>query len=189
MHLSAVPPPVAKRPAWLGFQAIALTAARCSPNLATGDSLFKFQIMSLLSFPPLASCYPSNDHFKPQIYCICPICLWVMLCFILKSLLRIFLSLEPVLTFKPFQEIELIRPRWSPKVLITFPWIISHISLFPLSVPTARWLPKVFKWTGILFCFKTPWSHFVAFVPQSPASRESFSIQWNQKIIVCLKFK
>lgn len=150
MHLSAVPPPVANKPAWLGFQAIAFTAARWSPNFATGYSLFKFQIISLLSFPPLASYYPSKDHFRPQISCLWPICLWVMLCFILRSLLRIILSLEPVLSVDPFQAIELIRPWWSPKVRITFPWFMSHISVFPLSVPTARWPPLLLHPTLVI---------------------------------------
>jgi hypothetical protein len=39
MHLSAVPPPVARSPDWLGLHAIAFTAALWSLNLASGFSL------------------------------------------------------------------------------------------------------------------------------------------------------
>lgn len=163
MHLSAVPPPVANRPAWFGFHAIALTAARCSPNFATGYSLFKFQIINLLSFPPLANCCPSNDHLRPQISCLWPICLWVMLYFILKSLLRIILSLEPVLNVEPFQAIELILPWWSPRVLITFPWLMSHISVFPLSVPTAKWPPLLLQPTLVILLSKPVSQSFLTY--------------------------
>jgi hypothetical protein len=39
MHLSAVPPPVARTPDWFGFHAIAFTAALWSLNFTIGFSL------------------------------------------------------------------------------------------------------------------------------------------------------
>jgi hypothetical protein len=62
------------------------------------------------------------------------ICVWVILYFILKSLLRIILSLELELGGDPFQAFELICPWWSPKFLITFPWFMSRISLILLYI-------------------------------------------------------
>jgi len=126
--------------------------------LATGYSLFKFQIINLLSLPPLANYYPSNDHLRPQTSYLWPICLWIIFCLTLKSLLKIILSLDPVLKIEPFHAIELILPWWSPRVLIIFPWLISLISVFPLSVPTARWPPLLLHPTLVIL-LSNPASH------------------------------
>jgi len=70
IFLSAVPPPLASRPLWCGLQAIALTAARCSPNLQVGLESVPPQMKSLLSLPPLASWKVSAFHFRPQTSCL-----------------------------------------------------------------------------------------------------------------------
>ena len=117
MCLSAVPPPVANKPFWWGDQPIALTAAVWSWNLASGRLDCKFQIISLLSFPPDASCWSSKDHFKPQTSCLCPTSLLKWLPGALKSLCKILRSLLPVLTRDLLQAIELTLPRWPCKSL------------------------------------------------------------------------
>jgi len=66
IHLSAVPPPDARRPCWCGDHAIALTAAVCSVKRNTGCCDRWFQTSSWLSFPPEASSRSSCDHFSPQ---------------------------------------------------------------------------------------------------------------------------
>lgn len=70
--LSADPPPEAKTPWLWGFHASPFTAAECWLNLLTGTTECVFHIMSLLSFPPDASDWPSNDHFSPHTSCVCP---------------------------------------------------------------------------------------------------------------------
>ena len=75
--------------------------------------------MSLLSFPPLASCVPSNDHLRPQTSPLWPTCLWVMEFLTLKSLLKTFLSLDPVLTVEPFQDMALTLSK-CPLCVLTF---------------------------------------------------------------------
>lgn len=66
IHLSAVPPPDARRPCWCGDHAIALTAAVCSVSLNIGCCERWFHTSSWLSFPPDASSRSSCDHFSPQ---------------------------------------------------------------------------------------------------------------------------
>lgn len=151
MHRSAVPPPVARIPAWLGFHAIALTAAWCSPNLAWGYSLWRFHIISLLSLPPLASCWPSKLHFKPQTSCLCESNFLTMPLPILMSLLRIFLSLDPELTIDPFQEIALTLAKWPPSVLTSLQWLVSQIYVSPELVPIARCYPLLLQPTLVIW--------------------------------------
>lgn len=95
--LSAVPPPDTSNPCWWGDHARALTAAVCFNKLAVGWREWRLQIFSLLSFPPEANCCWSKDHFNPQTYCLCPASLDTY-CWSLKrkSLIKIFLSLEPL---------------------------------------------------------------------------------------------
>lgn len=66
MHLSAVPPPEAKRPWWWGDHAIAFTAAKWSVYVWTGDNDCVFHTYNLLSFPPDARYWLSGDHLRPQ---------------------------------------------------------------------------------------------------------------------------
>lgn len=140
MVLSLVPPPVARSPAWFGFHAIALTAAVCSLNLASGYWLWRFQIINLLSLPPLANCCPSNDHLSPHISYLCPSCLIVEL-LALRSLLKIILSLEPVLMVDPFQATALTLPLCPLRVLTCLQWVVSQIYVSPELVPIAKCWP------------------------------------------------
>lgn len=156
MHLSAVPPPVAKRPFWFGFHAIAFTAAWCSLNFAWALSECWFQIISLLSFPPLASCWPSKDHLRPHTSYLCPACLWVMLLLALRSLLKIILSLEPVLIVDPFHETALTLDKCPPKVLTILQWFVSQIWVSPWLVPIARCYPLLLH--PILVIWSSPGS-------------------------------
>jgi hypothetical protein len=66
IHLSAVPPPDARRPCWCGDHAIALTAAVCCVSRNTGCCDRWFHTNSWLSFPPEASSRSSCDHLRPQ---------------------------------------------------------------------------------------------------------------------------
>lgn len=74
MQRSAVPPPDASKPLWCGLHAIALTAALWDPNLCIGSvglELFPLDhTINLLSLPPDARYWSSNDHFRPQISCL-----------------------------------------------------------------------------------------------------------------------
>ena len=150
MQPSAVPPPVARRPAWLGFHAIALTAAWCSLNLAAAYSLLLFHIISLLSLPPLANYCPSNDHLRPQTSCLCPAYLCVIELLILTSLLKTILSLEPVLIVDPFQETALTLLRWPSRVLTSLHWVVSQIWVSPEFVPIAKCWPLLLQPTLVI---------------------------------------
>ena len=90
---------------------MAFTAAVCSWNFTMGLSERKFQIISLLSLPPDASCWSSNDHLSPQTSYLWPTILLNLSSLALKSRWRIFLSLLPVLKTFLFQAIELTRAR------------------------------------------------------------------------------
>lgn len=96
IHLSAVPPPDARRPFWWGDHAMALTAAVCSVSFKIGCwecwfhtrswksikqlvlhnqaighwNWYKGHAITItwLSFPPEASSLSSWDHFKPHTY-------------------------------------------------------------------------------------------------------------------------
>ncbi len=65
---------------------------------------------SLLSFPPDASYYSSGLHFKPQTSCLCPSSFAKKLFFILQSLCKIDLSLDPELSIELFHAIHPILP-------------------------------------------------------------------------------
>ena len=55
--------PEAMKPVLMqGPASSAFTAAECSVNRVTGVDCVRLQIGSLLSFPPDASCWSSNDH-------------------------------------------------------------------------------------------------------------------------------
>ncbi len=104
--LSAVPPPETSRPCWWGDHARAFTAAVCFVKLKVGELEYIDQMLSLLSFPPEASCCWSKDHFSPQTYCLCPTIL-LTVSWVLRSRTRIFLSLEPLARMlRLFQAIE-----------------------------------------------------------------------------------
>lgn len=86
IHRSAVPPPETNNPLWCGDQVSALTAALCEVNRHTGSNYFwGLQTSNLLSLPPEASYYSSNDHFSPQISYLWPESLLIKLDFDLKS--------------------------------------------------------------------------------------------------------
>jgi hypothetical protein len=55
-----------------GLQAKPLTAAQWSLNLWIGVLEEVDHIISLLSLPPEANWFPSNDHFRPHTYCVWP---------------------------------------------------------------------------------------------------------------------
>jgi hypothetical protein len=150
MHLSSVPPPVARSPFWLGFQAMALTAALCSLNFASAFWLCMFQIISLLSLPPLANYCPSKDHLSPQTSYLWPVWVWVILFLALMSLLMMVLSLDPVEIVEPFQETALTLPRWPPTVLTNLQWVVSQIWVSPELVPIARCCPLLLHPTLVI---------------------------------------
>jgi len=113
MVLSADPPPDAKTPWLWGFHARPFTAAQCWLNLFTGIVECVFHIKSLLSLPPEANDCPSNDHFKPQIYCVWP---WYTdtksLAFILTSWIFMLLSRDPLANKLPDHDSELTLALW-----------------------------------------------------------------------------
>mmetsp|Transcript_4860 Transcript_4860/g.10685 ORF Transcript_4860/g.10685 Transcript_4860/m.10685 type:complete len:277 (-) Transcript_4860:511-1341(-) len=63
--LSAVPPPVARRPRFQGHHAMAFTAALCSRNDHLGTSASFSHTWTTLSFPPVASA-PASDQSNPH---------------------------------------------------------------------------------------------------------------------------
>ena len=138
MFLSAVPPPEAKRPCWCGDQATALTAAIWSENLNNGLVDLAFHIINLLSLPPEHNCCSSGDHFKPQIYCLCPWSLAINGELQRRSLCKIVLSLEPVLRTVEFHAIDptLLECPWRTLTFLSF--AISQICTSPLFVPIEK---------------------------------------------------
>ncbi len=141
MWRSAVPPPVASRPFWWGDHPIAFTAAVCSWNLTRGLLERRFQIISLLSLPPDASYWLSNDHLRPHTSCLWPVIFSKWVPGALKSLYRMLWSRLPVLTIDLFQAIELTLPWWPAKFLTSLLYWVSQIWVKPECVPTARWVP------------------------------------------------
>jgi len=79
MHRSFPPPPEASKLLWKGHQARALTAALWSSSLWSHwvveleDAMDWSQMWRRLSLPPLASCRPEDDHFRPQTSWLCPL--------------------------------------------------------------------------------------------------------------------
>lgn len=137
--LSAVPPPDTSRPCWWGDQANAFTAALCLAKLAVGVGECILQIFSLLSLPPEASCCWSNDHFKPQTYCLCPINLATNWFAALLSRIRIFLSLDPLAkTLFVFQAMAPTLPPCPLKILYFLVFSQSQSCTYPPWVPTAK---------------------------------------------------
>ena len=94
IDLSVEPPPVARRLLLWGDQAKALTAAVCWFILPMYFPILGYQMKTRLSLPPEASIEPSHDHFRPQIYCVCP-SKRKQASFCLMSQMIISLSLEP----------------------------------------------------------------------------------------------
>ena len=139
---SAVPPPLHMAPCWWGDQAMALTAATCSLNLAYGFWWFPLlQIISLLSFPPEANCCSSGLHFKPQTSCLWPSSLAKKSLFDLWSLWRIVLSLEPLLKNELFHAMHPILPSCPWNFLTIFCFTTSQFYRIPPLVPTASCSP------------------------------------------------
>lgn len=150
MLLSAVPPPETKSPWWWGDQAIALTAALWSSNLQTGLREFRLQTNSLLSFPPEQSCCPSNDHFKPQTYCLWLLHLTKWSRGLLKSLFKIFLSLEPVVKVFIFHAIDPTLAVCPAKLLVFTTFTGSHTYTCPFVDPTANKEPSLDHETDVI---------------------------------------
>ena len=138
---SAVPPPDTKRPCWWGDHAIAFTAAAWSQNFIIGYVFVGFHINNLLSFPPEQSCCSSNDHFKPQTSCLCPISLLKNGLLLLKSRCKIVLSRDPVLRIVEFQAIAPTLFECPCIIRILFILFISQIWTYPLFVPKEKWGP------------------------------------------------
>ena len=113
--LSADPPPEANNPWLCGLHANPLTAAQWSLNLWIGVFEEVDHIINLLSLPPEASWFSSNDHFKPHTY-------WVWLSYLrttyrslyLISLKFIHLSREPVAIRFELHANELTLSEWPP---------------------------------------------------------------------------
>jgi hypothetical protein len=141
MVLSAVPPPETSSPCWWGDHARALTAAVCLKRLKVGELECKLHKLSLLSLPPEASCCWSNDHFRPQTYCLWPTILLTKSSFVLISLIRIFLSLDPLAkTLFEFHPIAPTLAVWPLQVEIFFCLIQSQSYTSPIWVPTPKTL-------------------------------------------------
>ncbi len=105
---SAEPPPEAKTPWLWGLQARALTAAQWWLNLLIGVFEEFDHIISLLSLPPEARWFPSNDHFNPQTSCVWPsYLLTICRSDSLRSLITIVLSLDPLASKFPLHAREL----------------------------------------------------------------------------------
>lgn len=105
-----------------------------------------FHIISLLSLPPDAREYPSNDHLRPQTYCVWP-CMMetISLELILVSWMLIVRSLDPLARRLPDQESELTRAL-CPNISITFAFLSkSHISVTPWLFPMEIWEPGWFQ--------------------------------------------
>ena len=142
IHRSAVPPPLHSIPCSWGDQAIALTAAKWSLNLAWGlEGLVLFQRINLLSFPPEASYCSSWLHFSPHTSCLCPSSLAKKSFFSRISLWRIDLSLEPLLKKLFVQAMHPILPSWPEYLFMIFCLFTSQFCKIPELVPTARWVP------------------------------------------------
>jgi hypothetical protein len=84
---------------------MALTAALWSENLLRICPP-EDQTTTLLSLPPEAKYCSSSDHFSPQIYWVCSCIFYVKSQWVLKSLKRIDLSLDPVARMFVFQAME-----------------------------------------------------------------------------------
>lgn len=67
-HLSAVPPPEARRLLWKGHHASALTAAQCACTLCSRLKDWS-KMQRLLSLPPEASWCPHGDQRSPHTSC------------------------------------------------------------------------------------------------------------------------
>ena len=93
---------------------------------------------SLLSFPPEASYYSSKLHLSPHTSCLCPSNLASKLCFVLRSLCKMLLSLEPELRNLLFQAIVPILPSCPAKDLRSLHFSVSQICIIPEFVPTAK---------------------------------------------------
>jgi hypothetical protein len=110
-------------------------------NFKIGSVEYGFHTKSLLSLPPEQSCWSSNDHFSPQIYCLCPINLLMKGLLVLRSLWRIVLSRDPVLKMDEFQAIAPTLLVWPGKILTLFILLTSQIWTYPLFVPKANMGP------------------------------------------------
>ena len=141
MVRSAVPPPDTNSPCWCGDQATALTAAWWSQYFKIGSEEWPFHTRSLLSLPPEHSCCSSGDHFSPHTSCRWPTNLLTKEELILKSLWRMVLSLEPVLSNEVLHEIAPTLLVWPDNVLVFFIFTTSHIWTSPLLVPIEKWGP------------------------------------------------
>jgi hypothetical protein len=105
-----------------------------------------FQIISLLSLPPEANDWPSNDHFNPHTYCVCP---WyietISLELILVSWIFIVRSLDPLASKFPDQDNELTLAL-CPNISLTLAFRYkSQIYVTPWLFPIEIWDPCWFQ--------------------------------------------
>jgi hypothetical protein len=135
---SAVPPPETKSPCWCGDHATAFTAAKWSQYLRIGSVQWLFHTSNLLSLPPEHSCCSSKDHFKPQIYCLCPTSRVKKGELVRRSRWRILLSRDPVLRRVEFHDIAPTLFVCPVIVRSFFILTTSQICTSPLLVPTAK---------------------------------------------------
>lgn len=100
MVRSAVPPPEASRLDWKGHHASALTAAVCAVKRCRGAPPAAPHTCSRLSLPPLASCAPLGDHFRPHTSCSCPRSVAVMCSRTLHAQAHPEMSVQQIVAFE-----------------------------------------------------------------------------------------
>lgn len=184
MLRSAVPPPEASKPCWWGDQATALTAAMWSENVRTGLGDLPFHIISLLSFPPEQSCCSSGDHFSPQISCLWPTSLLISEVLALMSLLRMVLSLEPVLMTDEFQAMLPTRFEWPCNTLILLTLLMSQMWTSPLLVPNEKVGPLTAQPTEVTVS-DNPRSHNFVTLELSPFQRYTLEANPTARKFCC----
>lgn len=145
MCLSVLPPPVAKIEVWWGDHAKALTAAVCYVKRWYMRLFLISNKEIMLSFPPEAIIFPSNDHLTPQISCLCGSHLWTI--YLLRwSHILMAQSLPPLtIKFEPWVSIAPILAQCdlflhssflaSTSITLIFPVYSPIINLFVFAPP------------------------------------------------------
>jgi len=93
-----------------------------------GFKLCKFHTINKLSLLPLANCVPSKLHFNPQISCLCPKNL-LMVVLHLISLLIMEQSFEPLEIILPFHATTPTRSWWELNDEIFLPLLVPNMGL------------------------------------------------------------